>query len=152
MKSYDGNSKTPGQLPFYFNDGGRAAAGFKGRAGDCGVRAVVIATGLPYRLVYDELSAIARGRKAKRERKKTNARDGIYRRHMRKYLATKGWEWHEFECGELPTLKEFAAVAPPRCIVATKRHFFALMAGARCDTHEQERTGLVIGYYFKKES
>ena len=30
-------------LPWVYDDGGRAAAGFKGEAGDCGTRAVAIA-------------------------------------------------------------------------------------------------------------
>lgn len=34
--------------PFVFDDGGRAATGFRGQADDCVVRAVAIASGLPY--------------------------------------------------------------------------------------------------------
>jgi hypothetical protein len=33
-------------LDFIANDGGRAAAGFKGQAGDCVVRSIAIATGM----------------------------------------------------------------------------------------------------------
>ena len=40
-------------IPFQYNDGGRAAAGFKGEARDCAVMAVAIAAALPYRQVYD---------------------------------------------------------------------------------------------------
>jgi hypothetical protein len=35
-------------MKFQFSDGGRVAAGYKGSAGDCVVRSVAIATGLPY--------------------------------------------------------------------------------------------------------
>jgi hypothetical protein len=38
------------------DDGGRATAGFKGRAGDCVCRAVAIASGRPYQEVYDKLA------------------------------------------------------------------------------------------------
>ena len=31
------------------NDGGRTAAGFKGKTGDCVVRSIAIATNLPYK-------------------------------------------------------------------------------------------------------
>ncbi len=42
-------------LELKINDGGRAAAGFKGQAGDCVVRSIAIATGMPYQKVYDDL-------------------------------------------------------------------------------------------------
>jgi len=42
-------------MEFQFNDGGREAAGFKGKTGDCVTRSIVIATGLPYQKVYDDL-------------------------------------------------------------------------------------------------
>ena len=42
-------------LKLEFNDGGRAAAGYKGQAGDCVVRSIAIVTGLPYQKVYNQL-------------------------------------------------------------------------------------------------
>ncbi|MCC6509242.1 MAG: DUF2786 domain-containing protein, partial [Pirellulaceae bacterium] len=42
-------------MEFIWNDGGRAACGFVGLAGDCVTRSVAIATGAVYRQVYDEL-------------------------------------------------------------------------------------------------
>ncbi len=42
-------------MRFQYNNGGRAAAGFKDEAGDCVTRAIAIATGLPYRAVYNTL-------------------------------------------------------------------------------------------------
>jgi hypothetical protein len=35
-------------MKFVFNDGGRAAAGYKGLAGDCLIRSIAILTGKPY--------------------------------------------------------------------------------------------------------
>lgn len=43
-------------MEFIYDDGGRAEAGYKGHTGDCVVRAVAIATQLPYQDVYDALS------------------------------------------------------------------------------------------------
>ena len=37
---------------FKYNDGGRAAAGYQGAAGDCVTRSIAIVTGLPYEEVY----------------------------------------------------------------------------------------------------
>jgi hypothetical protein len=42
-------------LDLKINDGGRAAAGFKGQAGVCVVRYIAITTGMPYQKVYDDL-------------------------------------------------------------------------------------------------
>ena len=42
-------------LKFQINDGGRAAAGYKGQAGDCVVRSIAIVTGMTYQKVYDDL-------------------------------------------------------------------------------------------------
>ena len=42
-------------LELKINDGGRAAAGYKGQAGDCVVRSIAIATGMPYQKIYDDL-------------------------------------------------------------------------------------------------
>ena len=53
-------------MKFNFNDGGRAAAGFKGQAGDCVTRAIAIATGLPYRQVYDGINQIGSAEKVTR--------------------------------------------------------------------------------------
>jgi hypothetical protein len=42
-----------------YDDGGRAAAGFKGKnVGDCVCRAVAIATGKPYRAIHNDLVEI----------------------------------------------------------------------------------------------
>ena len=38
-------------LELQINDGGRAAAGYKGKAGDCVVRSIAIVTGLPYQKI-----------------------------------------------------------------------------------------------------
>ena len=42
-------------MTWTFDDGGRAAAGYKGNAGDCVVRAIAIASGGPYSEVYKDL-------------------------------------------------------------------------------------------------
>src|SRR6266702_525925 len=47
-------------MDFVYNDGGRAAAGYRGRAGDCVVRAIAIAAQKPYQDVYDAINAVVR--------------------------------------------------------------------------------------------
>jgi len=43
---------------FKRTDGGRADAGFKGKSGDCGTRAVAIYFQQPYRATYDKLGDV----------------------------------------------------------------------------------------------
>ena len=42
-------------LELQINDGGRSAAGYKGKAGDCVVRSIAIVSGLPYQQIYEDL-------------------------------------------------------------------------------------------------
>ena len=73
-------------MRFEYNDGGRAKAGYKGKTGDCGVRAVAVITGLPYREVYNALARLNKARTGKR-----TARNGLYRETLHEYLATLGF-------------------------------------------------------------
>lgn len=47
-------------MRYKFNDGGRADAGYKGSAGDCVPRAIIIANNLPYRKVRADLDALVK--------------------------------------------------------------------------------------------
>ena len=47
-------------MRFQYDDGGRAAAGFRGDAGDCVTRAIAIATRQGYLTVYNSLNALAK--------------------------------------------------------------------------------------------
>ena len=79
------------KLKFVWNDGGRAASGFVGCAGDCVARAIAIATGKPYREVYGGLGEIAG----------ESARNGVIQHFTQQYLQSLGWLRSEYE-GELP--------------------------------------------------
>jgi hypothetical protein len=45
-------------MKWVYNDGGRKAAGYKGEARDCVVRAIAIATDQPYEVVYKEFNGV----------------------------------------------------------------------------------------------
>ncbi len=142
------------KLPFHYNDGGRAAAGFKGDAGDCVTRAVTIATGLPYMQVYEALSTGSRTQRlTKRSRAKASARDGVNttRKWFKDYMAGLGWKWTptmgigtgckvHLTGGELPT---------GRLIVNVSKHMVAVIDGVAQDTFDPSRGGkrCVYGYY-----
>ena len=72
-------------MDFVYNDGGRAAAGYKGRAGDCVVRAIAIATQKPYQDVYDGINVLALAERTRRGRR-SSARSGVGRRTYERYL------------------------------------------------------------------
>ena len=86
-------------MHWVFDDGGRAAAGFKGKTGDCVCRAIATATERPYKEVYDLINQFAKSeRTGKRKTSKSNARTGVYTATIRKVMDFYGWEW-------VPTMK-----------------------------------------------
>ena len=132
------------RLRVEFDDGGRTAAGFKGRAGDCVARSIAIAARLPYREVYEALSAGCRAQRiTKRARRRSSARNGVNtrRKWFREYMAALGFQWvptmrigsgcqvHLAE-GELPA---------GRLIVALSKHYTAVIDGVIHDTHDPQR-------------
>ena len=140
---------------FQFDDGGRAAAGYKGAAGDCAVRAIAIATGKPYQEVYDAINEIgATERTGKRKRGKSNARTGVYKSAVRKYMADIGWKWTptmsigsgckvHLRSDELPA---------GRIICSLSKHYAAVVDGVLHDSHDSSRDGTrcVYGYWEAK--
>ena len=88
-------------LELQVNDGGRAAAGYKGKAGDCVVRSIAIATGIAYSEVYEDLYKeneefrnTSRTKLAKSLKQKNDSpRSGTHRVVLKKYLQKLGWNW-----------------------------------------------------------
>ena len=148
------------KLVFVYDDGGRKDSGFKGSAGDCVCRAIAIATGLPYREVYDRLAdGNVHQRKSKYNRKKSNrtARDGIFvrRKWFKDYMRDLGFEWVatmgigtgcrvHLRADELPS---------GRLVVSVSRHLVAVIDGVLYDTNDCSREGTrcVYGYWKLKE-
>lgn len=84
-------------MRFHKTDGGREAAGYKGKTGDCAIRAIAICTGEPYKEVYGELYDIAKGwtgrsKIAKAIRSRPSPRGGVYQEVVQKYLESRGWK------------------------------------------------------------
>lgn len=148
-------------LGFVYNDGGRQAAGYKGHAGDCVVRAIAIAGRLSYTTVYNDLheanttfAATKRCRTAKKLKARgMSPRDGNFKKVYGQYLAKLGWTWTptmligqgckvHLAAGELPT---------GRLIVQLSGHLMAVIDGVMHDTFRDDREGsrCVYGYYHK---
>lgn len=130
---------------FHKNDGGRAAAGFKGDAGDCVARAVAIASGRPYAEVYAALSAGNANQRATRRNPKRakSARNGVNtgRKWFRTYMTSLGFVW-------VPTMKigagctvhlDAAELPAGKLVVAVSRHCTAMIDGIIHDTYDPRR-------------
>lgn len=151
-------------LEFKFDDGGRAAAGYQGKAGDCVVRAICIATGKPYQEVYDAMWAGIKSHAANHRDKTarrisrgkglsgTTPRNGVSKKVWKPYLESLGWKWTptmaigsgckvHLKAGEIPMRG--------RLIVQVSRHLLAIIDGAVHDTFNDQRGGTrcVYGYW-----
>jgi hypothetical protein len=137
-------------MQFKYNDGGRAAAGYKGEASDCVCRAISITTGLPYKQVYERLASC---NKIKKGIKSANNGINVKDKNVKNYMAELGFIWQptmlighgckvHLKSEELPTGNIIASVS---------KHWVAVIDGVINDTHDCSRQGTrcVYGYYFK---
>ena len=153
---------------FIYNDGGRADAGYKGKTGDCVVRAIAIAARLPYQQVYDDLKNLnkkhaqtRRSRVAKKLKEKgSTPRNGNYKEVYHDYILSLGFKWvstmgigtgckvhvhpHELPNGVL--------------ILKLSNHLTTFIDGVVHDTYNcsypfgnKEGNRCVYGYYHKEE-
>jgi hypothetical protein len=136
-------------LVFQYNDGGRAAAGYRGRVRDCATRAIAIASGSSYEDIY---RALAQEAAAEAEAMRRNhPRTGLRKNTVKRYLRRIGWRWTatmrigsgckvHLRSGELPH---------GRLIVAVSKHVCAVIDGVLHDTHDCSRGGrrCVYGYW-----
>ena len=148
-------------LKFKVDDGGRSEAGFKGKAGDCVVRSIAIATGISYQKIYQDLynlnkefrinskTNLARSLKQKND----SPRSGTHRVVVKKYLEKLGWQWTptmfigqgckvHLKKNELPN---------GTLIVSCSKHITVVKNGVLHDTYDCSRRGTrcVYGYWTK---
>jgi hypothetical protein len=138
-------------MKFVFNDGGRAEAGYKGKTGDCVVRAIAIATKKPYREVYNEINALCRKYNVNG---RSSARKGVPKEVYKAYLESNGWEWvSTMGIGTGCTVKLNSASIPEKNIIARlSKHLVAIVDGNINDTYDCSRNGnrCIYGYFRKK--
>ena len=149
-------------LKLKVNDGGRQAAGFKGRTGDCVVRSIAIATGISYQKIYQDLYDAnekfrikSRSKLAKSLIKKNDSpRTGTHRAVLKKYLKQLGWKWTptmfigqgckvHLKKEELPN---------GTLIVSCSKHITVVINGVLNDTYDCSRNGTrcVYGYWSRQ--
>jgi hypothetical protein len=140
-------------VQFIYDDGGRAAAGFKGKCGDCVTRSIAIATGKPYADVYRELRAAVgeyasarRTREARRiKRRGVSVRDGVAREIYEPYLLSLGWRWvPTMQIGQGCRVHLVDGELPMgRIIVRLSGHLAAVIDGAIHDTYDPRRATII---------
>ncbi len=139
-------------MRFTYNDGGRAASGFKGRTKDCVTRSIAIATGKPYQEVYDALNRLARSERiGKRKKKKSDSELGVFRRTYQRYLVSLGWTWTStMSIGSGCKVHLRASELPKGTVLArVSMHLTAVIDGVVHDTHDCSPRGkrCVYGYF-----
>jgi hypothetical protein len=142
-------------MTFTFNDGGRADAGFRGKTGDCVTRSIAIATGRPYREVYNAINDASQGeRPSARKRGKSSARTGVHKQTFRSYLVSLDWRWvPTMAIGQGCKVHLTASELPGGTIlVSVSRHLTCMIDGVIHDTFDPSRGGTRCVYgYFTKE-
>lgn len=135
---------------YTYNDGGRAAAGFKGEARDCVVRAIAIATETPYQDVYRTLQAACKAEAPRAGQKRSGARTGVHKATYKAFLRALGWVWTPtMAIGQGCKVHLRADELPPgRLIVRCSRHLVAVIDGVIHDTHDSSRGGTRCVYGF----
>ena len=154
-------------MKFQFNDGGRAAAGFKGRTGDCVCRAIAIAAERPYKEVYDLINEYAKHERVSKYRK-SKARNGVRRTTAKKILEGYGFRWvptMHIGQGCKVHLRE-DELPKGRIVCSLSKHFTAVIDGVINDTYDPNDRGVTVdgygnliaptdrcvyGYYIKEE-
>ena len=127
-------------MNYVFNDGGRQQAGYKGRVGDCGARAIAIAFKTDYVTAY-KLVAYANSNMGYAH----SARNGVRKDVYDQILQALGWKWYpapkfvgrKAKCSDMPK---------GRVIARQAHHFVAVIDGIPHDTWDCSHK-MVYGYW-----
>ncbi len=133
-------------IDYHYDDGGREAAGYRGRTGDCVVRAIAVCARQDYRAVYLTMAeqmkrngyAASGNAYAIRERsRRAPRRKGqiTARRVQDRVLELYGFRKVRLPAGARPTFTE-AHERYGDCIVGTTKHVAAVVDGALRDTFD----------------
>jgi hypothetical protein len=129
-------------MTYQFNDGGRKEAGFKGLAGDCVLRAIVIAMGLDYKTTYKQL---AQANKDYGNEK--SARNGLNKKVYTPFLQQQGWKW--VSAPKFEGRKARCSDMPKGVVIARQaHHLVAVIDGVPNDTFNSSHK-MVYGYWAK---
>lgn len=141
-------------MKWVYDDGGRSRYFKAEKVGDCACRAIAIATGTDYKVVYDLINKYAKEeRTGVRKHGVSNARNGVYRETAHRIMTELGWTWH-------PTMKigqgckvhvRKDELPAGRLVLSLSKHYAAVVDGVLHDTYDSSRGGIrcVYGYWSK---
>lgn len=141
-------SKMVREMPWVYDDGGRADAGFKGSTGDCVCRAVSIVTGEPYIDVYNYINELASKERKSKRQVKSSVRTGVRKSTTRKVFEHYGFKW-------IPTMKvgqgckvHLVADELPKgsIAVSVSKHITAVIDGVIHDTYDPNDRGSQLDF------
>jgi hypothetical protein len=134
-----------------FNDGGRAAAGYRGSTRDCVCRAISIATEIPYTEVYALIESTSKCERPRGGKMGSNPRNGVHIPTIRKLMNALGWVWTPtMAIGQGCKVHLKAEELPKgRLVVSVSKHLCAVVDGVIHDNHDPSREGTrcVYGYW-----
>lgn len=148
------------ELEIILSDGGRSKY-FKGeKVGDCVVRAITHATGLDYKIVYDELFSLSKnwGSKATKKnlkiREKASPRDGVNKNVIKYYIENHlGFSWVSCSgIGKGISIHLKADELPEGILILRlSKHLTCVKEGVLYDTYDCSRQGTrgIYGYWIK---
>ena len=115
-------------IGYQFNDGGRAASGRKGSAGDCVVRALAIVTGSSYDATYRRVANACKDAGGRR-----SARNGVPQHVADRCLADAGLRRLRLPAGFSHDLASSASVVGMACVLGNRHHYAAVVGGVLFD-------------------
>jgi len=146
---------------FIYDDGGREKAGYRGKAGDCAVRAIAISMQRPYQKVYDglwgeaEMYAWQHKNKVAQKilSKGPNPRYGVFKEVYSQYIKDWSWVWVScmtFGSGCKVHLNK-EELPGGNLIVRVSKHLVAVIDGVIHDISDCSRDGTrcVYGFWYK---
>ena len=139
--TYNSNSDEITSHNYFKNDGGRSKY-YKGKTGDCVVRAIAIALELDYKLVYDELADLNKSFEGIK-----SARNGTHKKVYDAYLKKHGWKWHSAPKFDGRKARHYD-MPSGRCIGRMAKHLVAIVDKQVYDTWDSTHK-MVYGYYAK---
>lgn len=135
---------------FVYADGGRQLSGYKGKTGDCGARALAIATAHHNKSFIDyaySYKLLAQANKDFGFAK--SARNGVEKNVYQSVLNKLGWHW--VSAPKFQGRKARCADLPQGCFIAQQAgHYVAVIDGVPWDIFDSSHR-MVYGYWEKKQ-
>lgn len=133
---------------FVYADGGRELSGFKGKAGDCGARALSIATAYHKNSFVDythSYKLLAQANKDFGFAK--SARNGVEKTVFHSVINKLGWDW--YPAPKFQGRKAKCKDLPKGCFIAQQAgHYVAVIDGVPWDIFDSSQK-MVYGYWKK---